>query len=51
MKKWVHFYKSYLIEDAENEDDAIAKAEEKMDEELDSGWFFPLEYMVEDCKD
>ena len=47
MRKRVCFFVDYIIEDATSDEDALEKADEKLNEDMDKGWF-SLDYTITD---
>ena len=47
MKKRVRFFTDYVIEDATSDEDALEKADAKLDEDTEKGWF-SLDYEIMD---
>lgn len=47
MAKRVCFFVDYVIEDATDDEDALEQAEEKLNEDMDKGWF-SLDYVITD---
>ena len=47
MAKRVRYFTDYIIEDATSDEDALEKADAKLEEDMDKGWF-SLDYEVMD---
>ena len=48
--KRVKFYCEYLIEDAVDDEDALDKADKKLNDDINTGWFCLDNYEIEDVE-